>query len=62
MTRWVEMRDAWGRSVGCVELGILWFVISRPTGILYYPAMPQWLLAIRDEEPRIGEDPEKYFD
>ncbi len=58
----VEMRDAWGRSLGVLTSEYDGFVISRPTGILYYPGEPTMLLAIRDEEPRIGEYPETYFD
>ncbi len=58
----VEMRDAWGRSLGVLNSEYDGFVISRPTGILYYPGEPTMLLAIRDEEPRIGEYPESYFD
>jgi len=58
----VEMRDAWGRSLGVLTSEYEGFVISRPTGILYYPGEPTMLLAIRDEEPRIGEYPETYFD
>ncbi len=58
----VEMRDAWGRSLGMLTSEYDGFVISRPTGILYYPGEPTMLLAIRDEEPRIGEYPETYFD
>jgi predicted deacylase len=58
----VEMCDAWGRSLGVLNSEYDGFVISRPTGILYYPGDAAMLLAIRDEEPRIGEYPEKYFD
>ncbi|MBK9779236.1 MAG: succinylglutamate desuccinylase/aspartoacylase family protein [Anaerolineales bacterium] len=58
----VEMRDAWGRSLGVLHSEYDGFVISRPSGILYYPGESTVLLAIRDEEPRIGEYPETYFD
>lgn len=58
----VEMRDAWGRSLGVLTSEYDGFVVSRPTGILYYPGEATMLLAIRDDEPRIGEYPEKYFD
>jgi len=58
----VEMRDAWGRSLGVLNSEYDGFVISRPTGILYYPGEATMLLAIRDNEPRIGEYPETYFD
>lgn len=58
----VEMRDAWGRSLGVLNSEYDGFVISRPTGILYYPGDAAMLLAIRDDEPRIGEYLEKYFD
>jgi len=58
----VEMRDAWGRSLGVLTSEYEGFVISRPTGILYYPGEPTMLLAIRDDQPRIGEYPETYFD
>ena len=58
----VEMRDAWGRSLGVLTSEYDGFVISRPTGILYYPGDAAMLLAIRDEGPRIGEYPETYFD
>ncbi|HNK63819.1 MAG TPA: succinylglutamate desuccinylase/aspartoacylase family protein [Anaerolineales bacterium] len=58
----VEMRDAWGRSLGVLNSEYDGFVISRPTGILYYPGDAAMLLAIRDEEPRVGEYPASYFD
>ncbi len=58
----VEMRDAWGRPLGVLTSEYDGFVISRPTGILYYPGEATVLLAIRDHEPRVGEYPEKYFD
>ena len=58
----VEMRDAWGRSLGVLTSEYDGFVISRPTGILYYPGEATMLLAIRDEEPRVGEYPASYFD
>ena len=38
------------------------FVISRPAGILFYPGEATVLLAIPDDEPLVGEYPEKYFD
>lgn len=58
----VEMRDAWGRVLGVLTSEYEGFVISRPTGILYYPGDAAMLLAIRDEQPRVGEYPENYFD
>ncbi|MBI3170830.1 MAG: succinylglutamate desuccinylase/aspartoacylase family protein [Chloroflexi bacterium] len=58
----VEMRDAWGRSLGVLTSEYDGFVISRPTGILFYPGEATMLLAIRDNEPRVGEYPETYFD
>lgn len=58
----IEMRDAWGRVLGVVSSEYDGFVISRPRGILYYPGESAILLAIRDEEPLVGEYPEKYFD
>lgn len=58
----VEMRDAWGRSLGILTSEYDGFVISRPTGILYYPGEATILLAIHDDKPRIGEYPANYFD
>jgi predicted deacylase len=58
----VEMRDVWGRALGVLTSEYDGFVISRPTGILYYPGESSMLLAIRDDEPPVGEYPEKYFE
>lgn len=58
----VEMRDAWGRVLGVLTSEYDGFVITRPRGILYYPGEATMLLAIRDNEPLVGEYPEKYFD
>jgi len=58
----VEMRDAWGRVLGVLNSEYDGFVISRPRGILYYPGEATLLLAIRDEEPLVGEYPDKFFD
>jgi len=58
----VEMRDAWGRVLGVLTSECEGFVISRPRGILFYPGESALLLAIRDEEPLVGEYPEKFFD
>jgi len=38
------------------------FVISCPSGILYYPGEASVLLAIRDDEPLVGEYPADFFD
>jgi predicted deacylase len=57
----VEMRDAWGRVLGVLTSDYEGFVISCPTGILYYPGESSMLLAIRDEEPLVGKYPENYF-
>ncbi|MFN8383185.1 MAG: succinylglutamate desuccinylase/aspartoacylase family protein [Anaerolineales bacterium] len=58
----VEMRDAWGRILGVLTSEYEGFVISRPAGILFYPGEATMLLAIRDDEPLVGEYPETYFD
>ena len=58
----VEMRDAWGRSLGVLTSEYDGFVISRPAGILYYTGEASMLLAIRDDEPLVGEYPEKFFE
>ena len=58
----VEMRDAWGRVLGVLTSEYDGFVISRPAGILFYPGEATVLLAIPDDEPLVGEYPEKYFD
>jgi hypothetical protein len=58
----VEMRDAWGRVLGILKSEYDGFVISRPRGILYYPGEATLLLAIRDDEPLVGEYPDKFFD
>jgi predicted deacylase len=58
----VETHDAWGRMLGILTSDYEGFVISCPTGILYYPGESSMLLAIRDEEPLVGEYPENYFD
>jgi predicted deacylase len=58
----VEMRDAWGRSLGVLSSEYDGFVVSRPAGILFYPGEATVLLAIRDAEPRVGEYPQSYFD
>lgn len=58
----VEMRDAWGRVLGVLTSEYDGFVISRPAGILFYPGEATVLLAIRDDEPLVGEYPETYFD
>ena len=58
----VEMRDAWGRLLGVLTSEYDGFVISRPRGILYYPGEASVLLAIRDDEPVVGEYPETFFD
>lgn len=58
----VEMRDAWGRVFGMLHSEYDGFVIARPQGVLYYTGQATMLLAIRDDEPLVGEYPEKYFD
>lgn len=58
----VEMRDAWGRVLGVLTSEYEGFVVSRPMGILFYPGEATVLLAIPDDEPLVGEYPEKYFD
>ncbi len=58
----VEMRDAWGRLLGVLTSEYEGFVISRPPGILFYPGEATLLLAIRDDEPLVGEYPESFFD
>lgn len=58
----VEMRDAWGRVLGVLTSDYDGFVISRPRGILFYPGEATLLLAIRDDEPLVGEYPENFFD
>lgn len=57
----VEMRDAWGRVLGVLHSEYEGFVISRPRGILFYPGEATVLLAIRDDEPLVGEYPENFF-
>jgi predicted deacylase len=58
----VEMRDAWGRMLGILTSEYDGFVISCPRGILYYPGESTMLMAIRDDEPRVGEYPERFFE
>jgi hypothetical protein len=58
----VEMRDAWGRVLGTLTSEYDGFVISRPRGILFYPGEATLLLAIRDDEPLVGEYPEGFFE
>ncbi len=58
----VEMRDAWGRTLGVLKSEYDGFVISCPRGILYYPGEASVLLAIRDDEPLVGEYPADFFD
>jgi predicted deacylase len=58
----VEMRDAWGRILGVLHSEYDGFVISCPSGILYYPGEASVLLAIRDDEPLVGEYPADFFD
>jgi hypothetical protein len=58
----VEMRDAWGRSLGVLNAEYDGFVITRPSGILCYPGEATVLMAIRDQEPLVGEYPESFFD
>jgi len=58
----VEMRDAWGRVLGVLHSEYDGFVISCPSGILYYPGEASMLLAIRDDEPLVGEYPADFFD
>ncbi len=58
----VEMRDAWGRSLGILKSEYDGFVISLSRGVLYYPGESTLLLAIRDDEPVVGEYPEKFLD
>ena len=58
----VEMRDACGRVLGILTSEYEGFVISLPRGVLYYAGEATMLLAIRDDEPLVGEYPEKYFD
>lgn len=58
-----EVRDVWGRPVG---EGILraeydGFVIGRLHGIYYYPGMPIYAMAIRDESPVVAPYPADYF-
>lgn len=57
----VEMRDAWGRLLGVLHSEYEGFVISRPRGILFYPGEATILLAIKDDEPLVGEYPENFF-
>jgi hypothetical protein len=58
----VEMRDAWGRVLGVLTSEYDGFVITRPRGILYYPGEATMLLAIREDEPMVGEYPPSFFD
>jgi predicted deacylase len=58
----VEMRDAWGRSLGILRSEYDGFVISLVSGVLYYPGEATILLAIHDDEPLVGEYPDKFFD
>jgi uncharacterized protein len=58
----VEMRDAWGRVLGVLHSEYDGFVISCPRGILYYSGEASVLLAIRDDEPLVGEYPADFFD
>jgi len=58
----VEMRDAWGRVLGTLASEYEGFVITLARGILHYPGEATMLLAIRDDEPLVGEYPETFFD
>ncbi len=57
----VEMRDQWGRSLGIIQSEYEGFVISIPPGVVCYPGESTVLLAIRDDEPLVGEYPADYF-
>jgi predicted deacylase len=57
----VEMRDAWGRVLGVLTSEYNGFVISQPRGVLYYPGEATLLMAIRDDEPLVGEYPAGFF-
>lgn len=58
----VEMRDAWGRVLDVLKSEYDGFIITRPRGILFYPGQATLLMAIKDDEPLVGEYPEKFFD
>ena len=58
----VEMRDVWGRVIGILKSEYEGFVISRPRGIFFYPGQATLLMAIKDDEPLVGEYPEKFFE
>ncbi len=58
----VEMRDAWGRLLGVLTSEYEGFVITLSRSVLHYPGEATMLLAIRDDEPLVGEYPETFFD